>query len=201
VVAIIISAIILGRIFSLPSISSWGLFLFRFLRIGSHLLLLFKVVRHSILFSELLPRTLRQLCDRIPCQPHLCHCIQHNFIGDGIRHPQYFPVDSCFESVDVLSLPQPAAAIGVPMYISRDRARQQVSCYRTSMSTLFNLHLRSRVFLFTYSFDILICSFLSTATLTPRYFTEEEHLIPLISSSSFSPVSISDFLLFNLRFH
>jgi len=94
----------------------------------------------------------------------------------------------------------PAAAIGVPMYISIDLARQQVSRSSTSLSTLLNLHLSSCTFLFTYSFEILIYSFLSVATFTPRYLTVAEHLIPLISYSGIA-VSISDFLLLSLRFH
>ena len=93
----------------------------------------------------------------------------------------------------------PAAAKGVPMYISIDLARQQVKRSSTSLSTLLSLHLSSWTFLLTCSFEILIWSFLSTATLTPRYFTEVVHLIPL-TSSTYSEESISDFFLFSLRF-
>ena len=84
--------------------------------------------------------------------------------------------------------------------MSIDLARQHVNRSSTSLSTLFSLHLRSWKFLMIYSFEILIYSFLSTATFTPKYFTVVEHLIPLTSSSC-SLVSISDFLLFSLRFH
>ena len=94
----------------------------------------------------------------------------------------------------------PAATIGVPMYISIDLARQQVRRSRTSPSTHLSFHLRSYTFLFICSFEILVWSFLSTATLTPRYFTEVEHTMPLISST-FSPVRISDLRLFSFRFH
>ena len=44
------------------------------------------------------------------------------------------------------------------------------------------------------------CSFLSIVTFTPKYLTVFVHLTPAISSS-FSPVSISDFFLLRRRFH
>ena len=97
-------------------------------------------------------------------------------------------------------LHMPTADIGVPMYMSSDLARQQVSCCRTSGSALFSLHLSTLMFFYTYSFATLICSFLSWVTLTPRYFTAFTHLIPPMSSPS-SCVSISDFFLLSLRFH
>ena len=94
----------------------------------------------------------------------------------------------------------PAAVMGVPMYMSIDLARQHVKRSNTSLSTLLSLHLSSWTFLFICSFEILIYSFLSTAIFTPKYFTIGEHFIPLTSSTC-SEESISDFFLFSLRFH
>ena len=94
----------------------------------------------------------------------------------------------------------PAAAIGVPIQISSDLARQQVSCCSTSGSIPLSFHLRREVFLWIWSLDIFSYSFLSIATLTPRYLTLSEHFTPPTSLIS-SPVSISDFFLFSLRFH
>ena len=95
---------------------------------------------------------------------------------------------------------KPAAAIGVPMYIRRERAKQQVSYYRTSTSTFLRRHLSREVFLLICSLETFSYCFLSIVTLTPKYFTAVVHLIPLISSF-YTAVSISDFFLFNLRFH
>jgi hypothetical protein len=94
----------------------------------------------------------------------------------------------------------PAATIGVPMYISSDLARQQVSCCKTSTSALLSLFLSRFTFFYICSLATLPYSFLSVTTLTPRYFTILVHLTPL-TSSSFSLVSISDFFLFSRRFH
>jgi hypothetical protein len=86
------------------------------------------------------------------------------------------------------------------MYINIDLARKQVRRSSTSPSTHLSFHLRTNIFIFIFSFEILVLSFLSIATLTLRYFTEGKHLMPL-NSFTFSPVKISDFRLFNLRFH
>jgi hypothetical protein len=98
---------------------------------------------------------------------------------------------------------RPAAASGVPMYMSIALARQHVRRSSTSQSTLFSLHFSSCTFFVIYSLEILIWSFLFIVTFTPKYLTVVVQLMPLmpLSSSYYSPVSISDFLLFSLRFH
>ena len=98
---------------------------------------------------------------------------------------------------------KPAAASGVPMYMSIALAKQHVRRSSTSQSTLLSLHLSSCTFLVIYSFEILIWSFLLIVTFTPKYLTVVVQLMPLmpLSSSNSSPVSISDFLLLSLRFH
>ena len=98
---------------------------------------------------------------------------------------------------------KPAAASGVPMYMSIALAKQHVRRSSTSQSTLLSLHLSSCTFLVIYSFEILIWSFLLIVTFTPKYLTVVVQLMPFmpLSSSYYSPVSISDFLLLSLRFH
>jgi hypothetical protein len=98
---------------------------------------------------------------------------------------------------------KPAAASGVPMYMSIALARQHVRRSSTSQSARLSLHLSSCTFLVIYSFEILIWSFLLIVTFTPKYLTVVVQIMPLmpLSSSNYSPVSISDFLLLSLRFH
>ena len=101
---------------------------------------------------------------------------------------------------------RPAAASGVPMYMSIALAEQHVRRSSTSQSTLLSLHLSSCTFLVIYSLETLIWSFLLIVTFTPKYLTVVVQLMPLIhcmlsGSLTYSPVSISDFLLLSLRFH
>ena len=95
---------------------------------------------------------------------------------------------------------RPTVTIGVPMKMSNDLARQQVSYCSTSGSALLSRFLSTLTFLTTCSFATLSCSFLSMTTLTPRYLTIWVHFTPL-TSSRFSLVRISDFFLFSRRFH
>ena len=94
----------------------------------------------------------------------------------------------------------PATTIGVPMYMSSERAKQHVSYCTTSGSASFSLYLRAFRFLWIYSLAVFLYSFTSTFTLTPRYLTVFVHLTPPISYT-FSAVRISDFFLFNLRLY
>ena len=94
----------------------------------------------------------------------------------------------------------PTAAIGVPIYINIDLARQQVSCCLTSGSALPILHRSTLTFLSIYSRDIFNYSYQSHVTRTPRYLTVLVHLMPPTSWTS-SFVSISDFFLLRRRFH
>jgi hypothetical protein len=64
----------------------------------------------------------------------------------------------------------------------------------TSESALPSRHLITLIFLSIYSLVTYVCSFLSIATFTPRYFTTLAHLTPPISVR-FSLVRISDFFL------
>ena len=59
----------------------------------------------------------------------------------------------------------PAATIGVPMYMSSDLARQQVSCCKTSTSARLSLFLSRFTFFYICSLAYLPCSFLFISTL------------------------------------
>ena len=73
---------------------------------GVLILLLVKEGGDSVLSPELLPRFSRQVVDYLASESDAGHGVQDDFVRDHVTYSQYFAIETCFDSVDVLSLPQ-----------------------------------------------------------------------------------------------
>ena len=59
-----------------------------------------------VLSPELLPRLSREVVDYLPSESDAGHGVQDDFVGDHVTYSQHFAVETCFDPVDFLSLPQ-----------------------------------------------------------------------------------------------
>ena len=69
-------------------------------------LLLIEKGGDSALSPELLPRFSREVVNHLSGESNVGHGVQDDFVGDHVAYTQHFPIQTCFDSVDVLSLPQ-----------------------------------------------------------------------------------------------
>ena len=69
-------------------------------------LLLVKEGGDSVLPPELLPCLSREVVDYLTSESNAGHGVQDDFIGDHVTHSQHFAIETGFNHVDVLSLPQ-----------------------------------------------------------------------------------------------